>query len=343
MVKGPNGIFAAGDGGTILTTGDAIAGATWSQVPSGTSADLAGGIAIGSSVYFVGTDETIVQVSTPSDSRLINLSCRTQVGSGANALITGFVLAGGSPNGATPILIRGSGPALSAFDVQGALPDPDLGLFGVSSGSTLLASNSGWGGSPAVVSTAAAVGAFAWTDPSSHDDALLDVLPAGPYTANVTGQSGDTGIALAEIYDATPTGTSTPGSPRLGNLSARAQVGTGSAVLIAGFVVGGTRSMQVLIRASGPALVPFGVSGTLSDPRLQVFAGSNFPALASNTGWSGDPGIASAAAWVGAFPWNAASADSALLLTLAPGAYTAQVTGASGDGGVALIEVYAVP
>jgi sugar lactone lactonase YvrE len=343
VVKGPGGIFAAGDNGTILTAGEAVAGATWSQVPSGTSSDLAGGIAIGSSVYFVGTDETIVQASTPSDSRLINLSCRTQAGTGANVLIAGFALAGGSPTGATPMLIRGSGPALAAFDVQGALPDPDLDLFGVSSGSTLLSSNSGWGGSPAVVSTAAAVGAFAFTDPSSHDDALLDVLPGGSYTANLTGQSGDTGIALAEIYDATPAGASTPGSPRLVNLSARAQVGTGSAVLIAGFVVGGTAPMQVLIRASGPALVPFGVAGTLHDPQLQVYDSYGPYPLASNTGWAGDPGIASTAAWVGAFPWTASSADSALLLTLAPGAYTAQVAGAGGDGGVALIEVYSVP
>jgi hypothetical protein len=187
------------------------------------------------------------------------------------------------------------------------------------------------------------VGAFAWTDPSSHDDALLDILPAGSYTANISGQSGDTGVALAEIYDATPTGASTPGSPRLVNLAARAQVGTGSDILIAGFVVEGTTPMQVLIRASGPALAPFGVAGSLNDPRLQVFA-SQFPLpLASNTGWAGDPGIASTAAWVGAFPWTGSSADSALLLTLAPGAYTAQVAGAGGDGGVALIEVYEVP
>ncbi len=345
VVKGPGGIFAAGDHGTILTAGEAVAAAVWSQVPSGTTSDLAGGIAVGSSVYFVGDNETIVQVATPSDSRLVNLSCRTQVGTGDNVLIAGFVLGGGAPNGATPMLIRGSGPALAAFDVQGALPDPDLDLYGTSTGSTLLAANTGWGGSPAIVSTAAAVGAFAWSDPSSRDDALLDILPAGSYTANISGQSGDNGIALAEIYDATPSGASTPDSPRLINLAARAQVGTGSGILIAGFVVGGTTPKQILIRASGPALAPFGVAGTLPDPVLQVYqSASESPyLLASNTGWGGDPGIASTAAWVGAFPWPAASADSALLLTLGPGAYTAQVAGAGGDSGVALIEVYEVP
>jgi hypothetical protein len=54
--------------------------------------------------------------------------------------------------------------------------------------------------------------------------------------------------------------------------------------------------------------------------------------------------IVSAAANVGAFPWtNTSSNDSAILATLPPGGYTAQVSGASGDTGVALVEVYEVP
>jgi len=66
--------------------------------------------------------------------------------------------------------------------------------------------------------------------------------------------------------------------------------------------------------------------------------------LATNTGWSGDAQIAAEAARVGAFSWGQqATADSALLMTLPPGAYTAQITGASGDTGLALIEVYEVP
>jgi hypothetical protein len=66
--------------------------------------------------------------------------------------------------------------------------------------------------------------------------------------------------------------------------------------------------------------------------------------LATNNGWAGNAQIASAAATVGAFAWSdPASADSAILVTLPPGGYTAQVSGASGDTGVALIEVYEVP
>ena len=84
------------------------------------------------------------------------------------------------------------------------------------------------------------------------------------------------------------------------------------------------------------------MTGTLSDPELQLFSGSNV--LLSNTAWAGNAQVASAAAAVGAFPWgSAASADSAILVTLPPGAYTAQVSGASGDTGIALVEVYEVP
>jgi hypothetical protein len=82
------------------------------------------------------------------------------------------------------------------------------------------------------------VGAFAWNSPTSHDSALLQSLVNGPYTAQIAGQSGDTGIALAEVYDATPAGAYTPASPRLVNISARVQVGTAGNILIAGFVVG---------------------------------------------------------------------------------------------------------
>ena len=100
-------------------------------------------------------------------------------------------------------------------------------------------------------------------------------------------------------------------------------MGTGGNILIAGFVIGGTTSKTVLIRASGPALVPFGVTGTLPDPQLQLYSDSTV--LESNDGWGGDAQIAATA------------------VTLPPGAYTAQVSGASGDTGIALVEIYDVP
>lgn len=278
---------------------------------------------------------TLNVVDTANPGRLINLSTRANVGTGGNILIAGFAVSG---SGRQQLLIRASGPALVPFGVTGTLPDPQLQLF---NGSTGLATNNGWAGDTAIGSDAASVGAFAWNSPSSHDSALASQLGSGSYTAQVSGQSGDTGVALAEIYDATPAASLTPSSPRLVNLSARVMVGTGGNILIAGFVIGGETSATVLVRASGPALAPFGVKGTLSDPQLLLFSGTAM--LAANYGWAGNSAISGEAASIGAFAWSSpTSNDSALLLTLPPGSYTAQVAGGSGDTGVALVEVYQV-
>jgi hypothetical protein len=282
---------------------------------------------------------TVAIAGTTNIGRLVNISCRATVGTGANILIAGFVVGGAGTSGSEKLLIRGSGPALVPFGVTGTLADPQLQVY---SGQTVLGTNNAWGGDASIVSAAAAVGAFAWADATSHDAALLETLTGGGYTAQIAGESGDTGIALAEIYDDTPAGTYTATSPRIVNISARVKVGTGGNILIAGFAIGGTTARTVLIRGSGPALVPFGVTGTLPDPQLQLFSGTTL--LESDTGWGGNAQIASTAASVGAFAWQSpGSADSALLVTLPPGAYTAQVSGASGDTGVALIEVYEVP
>ncbi|HXQ82379.1 MAG TPA: family 16 glycosylhydrolase [Opitutaceae bacterium] len=130
-------------------------------------------------------------------SKLVNIATRGFVGTGANSLIAGFVVGGPSPK---TVLIRASGPALAAspFNVPGTLPDPQLQLY---SGSTVLESNAGWQGNAQVASAAAQVGAFAWTDPASNDAALLTTLSPGAYTAIVSGASGDSGVALLEVYD----------------------------------------------------------------------------------------------------------------------------------------------
>jgi sugar lactone lactonase YvrE len=286
---------------------------------------------------------SVVGASSQSG-RLINLSCRALSGTGGNQLIAGYVIGGASVSGTQPVLIRASGPALAPFGVTGTLADPKLTLNGASG---VVASNTGWQGSTSVSATANQVGAFPWANSTSADSALVESLPVGAYTAQVSGASGDTGVTLAEIYDATPASGYTLSKPRLINISARVQVGTGGNVLIAGFVIGGATAKTVLIRASGPALKPFGVTGVLPDPSLSLFAstaGGSNTLVQSNTGWGGNAQIFGVAASVGAFSWgSAATPDSAILATLAPGAYTAEVSGASGDTGVALVEVYEVP
>ncbi len=100
----------------------------------------------------------------------------------------------------------------------------------------------------------------------------------------------------------------------------------------------------MLIRADGPSLTAFGVTGALAKPVLSVYQGSKV--IAQNTGWttsSDAPAITSGGAEAGAFAFGATSADSAVLINLAPGLYSIQVTSADTTLGAAMIEIYELP
>jgi hypothetical protein len=284
---------------------------------------------------------TITVTSTANVGRMVNISARSSVGTGGSIIFGGFAVGGGS--GTLPLLIRASGPALIGFGVAGTLPDPMLQMFDSTGAAIAGDLNTGWAGNAQISADASAVGAFAWTTPTSHDAGLDLPFGAGSYTAQVSGESGDTGVAIMEVYDATPMANYSTTPIHLTNLSARVLVGAGSNALFAGFVIKGDTAMTVLIRASGPALQQFGVGGTISDPQLTLQFQSSGATIASNAGWGGDTQIASTAQTVGGFKWtDPTSKDSALLITLPPGNYTANVAGASGDTGVAIVEVYEV-
>ena len=246
---------------------------------------------------------------------------------------------GGS--GTETLLIRADGPSLTAFGVPGALAAPSLVLTAQATGVTL-ATNTGWGtnSNPAqIASVAVQVGAFA-LESGSADCAVIVTLQPGAYTVQVSGVGNTTGVALAEVYEVANTGTA-----RLVNIATRAQVGTGGNIIIAGFVVSGSGSEELLVRGDGPSLTPFGVAGVLAEPSLSLL-GSSQNLVASNTGWgtSVSPSqIAGVAEAVGAFSFAAGSADSAVVVSLPAGAYTAQVSGVNSATGVALVEVYEVP
>lgn len=105
-----------------------------------------------------------------------------------------------------------------------------------------------------------------------------------------------------------------------------------------GFVVTGV-SHTVLIRAVGPGLVPFGVNGVLATPSITLWNGGNV--IATNSGWNNDAKLQAAFTQGGAFNLASGSKDSAIVMTLAPGAYTAQVKSTSAtDSGNVLIEIY---
>jgi predicted alpha/beta superfamily hydrolase len=133
--------------------------------------------------------------------RLINVSARNRVGTGADILIAGFVLNGNVPK---RLLVRGIGPGLSAYGVSDPLADPRLEVHTTVDGrDTVVAANDNWAddGVDALRSAFAASGAFDLPDAASRDAALLLTLPAGIYTALVSGVGDTTGNALVEIYE----------------------------------------------------------------------------------------------------------------------------------------------
>ena len=276
-----------------------------------------------------------VSATPGTTGRLINLAVRTFAGGGGDTLIVGF--AAGGPRS---LLVRGVGPTLADFGVTGVLANPRITVF---AGESQLASNDElWqaANASAIAGTAAAVGAFP-LPANSLDAALLRNFSAGLYTVHVAGAADATGVALMEAYDATDNA-----GARLTNISARSRVSTGAGILIAGFVVG-ENTRAVLVRGIGPALAQF-LDGALADSQLRVFRTT--PAgnvvVAENDDWSAatnSTAIASESARVGAFALSPGSRDACLLLTLPPGAYTAQVSGANGATGVGLVEVYELP
>ena len=271
-----------------------------------------------------------MRADTAGSARLFSLSARGSVGTGANVLIVGFA----TSNGSKTVLLRGIGPTLANYGLSGVLPQAQLLLYNAASGA-LITSTGSW--DPSLAAVFNQLSAFPLSARSA-DAALLPSLPAGSYTAVVQGAGGSGGIALAEIYDAdagSPTG-------RLVSLSARGNVGSGANVLIGGFAIAGSAAETVLLRGIGPALANYGVPGALARPVLTLFNGGGVP-LATNSGWGGGADLAGVFRQVSAFDLPAASGDAAMVVTLAPGAYTVQVAGAGNTGGVALVEIYEVP
>ncbi|HVU33786.1 MAG TPA: immunoglobulin domain-containing protein [Opitutaceae bacterium] len=323
-----------GASGTINAAGQLIAttsnGAQLTVTLNPQSLSLAATYAgTNSSINFSGVADTV-----PVTTRIINLSARSVAGTGSNTLIAGFVVTGSTSKA---LLVRGIGPTLANYQVSGPLADPVLGIY---SGTTSILTNDDWGSAtnaPDIATTASSVGAFS-LPAASHDAAALTMLAPGAYTAQVSGKPGDTGVALVELYDAAKASDA-----RLVNVSARTQVGTGGNVLIVGFVIDGNAPKQYLIRAVGPTLTNFNVSGVLADPQLSIVVQGTSTTLQQNDNWGGGSALKAAFTTVGAFSLPDNSADAAMLITLQPGAYSAVVSGVNNTTGVALVELYEMP
>jgi hypothetical protein len=252
----------------------------------------------------------------------LNLSTRGLVSVGDNVLIGGFIISGTNPKS---IVLRALGPSLSSFGLSDVLTDPVLSVY--NSSGTLIASNDNWQSD----ANHFILEANGLAPANLLESATVQTLVPGAYTVIVTGKDPTPGIGLVELYDLSPLSNST-----LGNMSTRGSVGTADDVLISGFIVGDVGSSTVVVRALGPSLTAFGVSGVLSDPTLTIYD-SNGTAIATNDNWQ-DNINAIDIQKNGLAPPN--PSESALVLHLPAGKYTAIVSGANGSTGVALAEVY---
>jgi hypothetical protein len=262
---------------------------------------------------------------TPS---ITNFSARASVQTDPGVTIAGFTITGTGPKS---VVIRGLGPTLAQkFNVPGVLADPFLSLRDGSG--NVIWNNNDWKDSQqaAIQATGLASGL------NDLESAILQILQPGNYTAILSGRNFTTGVGLIEVYDVS-TGT----SAELTNVSTRAFVGTGDNVLIGGFMAsGGNGSTQVLVRGLGPTLAqpPFNVPGVLPDPYLSLHDG-NGTVVYTNNNWKDTQQAAIQA--TGKAPPN--ELESALIVTVAAGNYTAILEGIGFGTGIGLLEVYKLP
>ncbi|MBS0657778.1 MAG: S8 family serine peptidase [Verrucomicrobia bacterium] len=205
---GPSGLIASNDDYGTLSSSDladlSSAGLTpFNSLDSALVQDLGpGSYTVVVSGVLGATGVALVEAYEPSSpasdrglNRLINISTRLQVGTGANVAIAGFVVTGSNPR---RVLIRGIGPSLTAFGISGALADPEIELFDASGNS--LASNTSWG-SIANYGALQRLQYSGYAPTDSSEAALVVTLPPALYSVHLRGQSAGTGIGLVEIYE----------------------------------------------------------------------------------------------------------------------------------------------
>jgi sugar lactone lactonase YvrE len=260
----------------------------------------------------------------PPTAQLTSISTRASVQTGQGVTIAGFAVTG---TDSKQVVVRGLGPTLSQppFNVSGVLQNPTLDLHNASGS---IYTNRDW-----KETQQAEIQATGLAPPNDLESAIFLPLPPGNYTAILTGENGGTGIGLVEVYD-----IATTVFAELTSVSTRGFVGTGGAVMIGGFVTsGGNGSTEVVVRGLGPTLTQFGVTGVLADPTLNLVDG-NGNIVRGNNNWKESQQAAIQA--TGLAPPN--NLESALVVTVAPGNYTAILEGNGGGTGIGLVEIYKV-
>ena len=260
--------------------------------------------------------------ATPDTSarQLLNIATRLRVQTGENVLIGGLIVSGTEKK---RVIIRAIGPSLG-FD--GALSDTTLELY---QGDTLLARNDNWKDDQQTEIEETTI-----PPPEDRESAIVYSLDPGFYTAVVAGKDNATGIGIIEVYDLAQEADS-----KLANIASRGFVEAGDDVMIGGLIIGGngTAEARILLRAIGPSLETAGVAGALQDPVMEL-RDANGDVVRENDDWQSDQQAEIEGTTI---PPNHPS-ESAIVINLPSGNYTAVVRGKNGGVGVGLVEVYSI-
>jgi hypothetical protein len=261
-----------------------------------------------------------------SPPRLGNISTRGQVLTGADVMIGGFVIGGA---GNKTVAVVATGPSLIPFGIPNALTNPTLSLVRQSDGVTI-ASNDDWG----TAGNAAQLQAAGFAPSHPQESGILISLAPGAYTVILSGVGGGTGVGIVAVYE-----VDTFGTPLI-NISTRGRVGTGSDVMIGGFIIQGSGPQNVAVVATGPSLGAFGIPTPLANPVISLVRQSDGVTIATNDDWGSAPNAAAiqAAGFAPSHPQ-----ESAIMMSLPPGAYTVILQGVGGGTGTGIIGAYAAP
>ena len=254
--------------------------------------------------------------------RALNISTRTLIGKGDDALIGGFIVTGSASK---KVIIRAIGPSLvsEGNPLPGRLLDTTLELFNADG---LVRENDDWRSDQEQEINDSTI-----PPGDDREAAIVVTLEPGNYTAVMRGKGETTGIGVVEVYDLDS------GNPaQLAQISTRGDVKTGNNVMIGGFFLGGSAgNTRVLVRAIGPELKAQGVANALEDTTLELRS-SDGNLLAANDDWRTDQEQAINDTTVP----PADDREAAIVQDLPAGPYTAIVQGKNGTTGVALVEVY---
>ncbi|OGO12505.1 MAG: hypothetical protein A2Y53_01860 [Chloroflexi bacterium RBG_16_47_49] len=317
------------------------------------------------------TNNSAAQTTNVGDmSREVGISTRAYVGTGTEIMVGGFTIVGNVPK---KVLIRGRGPSMSGapYNFTETLSNPTLEIF---SGSTLFVTVDDWQAGPTQCDAPAVCGTpeelqSALVDPCQPnvgqttappgcnlEAAMYITLPPGAYTVKLKGVNNVTGKGIVEVYDPDMNSLT-----NLGGISTRGKVLTGTDIMVGGFIIGGgSSSKKVLIRGRGPSMsgAPYNFTGTLSNPELEIYSGPTLFATVDD--WQSGAAMCNAPAISCGTPSQLETAlvdpcqpnigqttappgctqESAMFITLPPGAYTAKLKGVNDDTGIGIFEVY---